>query len=337
MNGIKLSSQNFLVRQFITHNSWEQAVHLYQHLSNEKINIIFLNAGFLDTANTIVCCVESDRIEVVKKLNRLEIPSVDCIDYLPSVGIISVYPHQFRLKTLGCLLNFFGVEKYKFHYIASSSSMLSFIIDDKDGEAIATRLEHYIELPKSHTPYRQEIIDEELMKYIKKDPETAASYIERKVKTYGIQAKSRMFLCRLHMELDKLSEWGNNIQRFEDFGLRFCYASSFTSKNNHMDLFLIVDAENCSIEDLEKRIFPDALSEKLRHNCNILSQVDYIHFHGPHFGDRYGIANHALSALRDKHIPVLLAGCVGSSINLVVPKDSIQVSREALSDVFEMP
>lgn len=319
------------------HDSRSEPVHLYQRLSEEQINIVFLSAWFLDRKSKIICCVEPNKIDLDKKVDLLEIQPNERIDYLPSVCILSIYPHQFRLKTLGCLLSFFGVEKVKFHYFASSPSMLSFIIDNKDGETIARRLAKYIDLPLSHTPYHQEVNVEEFMKYFKKEPETSATYTEKKVKTYGIQTKSNMVLCRLEIDLDQLSAWGKAIQLFEDFGVRFYYASSFISKNNRIDLLLVLETDNHLIEDLERHVFPGIFSEGLHRHCHIVSLVDFIYFHGPHFGDRYGIATHAFSALRKKNIPILLTGCAGSSINIVVPLGMIQKSREALLDVFEMP
>ncbi|MCG8341288.1 MAG: hypothetical protein MI684_00400 [Chlorobiales bacterium] len=65
--------------------------------------------------------------------------------------------------------------------------------------------------------------------------------------------------------------------------------------------------------------------------------VDFIAFHGPHFGDRYRILDTALDCLEKAGLPLVLAGCTGASINLVLPQGQGRAAREALSRGFEAP
>lgn len=44
-----------------------------------------------------------------------------------------------------------------------------------------------------------------------------------------------------------------------------------------------------------------------------------LYFHGPHFGDRYGIFNAAAACLENEGLELLLAGCTGASVTLVLP------------------
>jgi hypothetical protein len=337
MNGIKLSSRHVLVHQSFPHESHSDPVHLYQRFSDDKINILFLSAAFLGRQNHIVCCVEPDHFDSDQEFDRYQGDSDQNLDYLPSAGILSVYPHQFQMKSLGYLLYFFGLEKLKFYHLASSPSMLSFIIDYMDGENIAATLAPHIDLPRSHTPYRQEIDMDEFLKYFKKEPETAAAYVEKKIKTYAIQTRGNVVLCRFDMRADLLAEWGEQIQRLGDLGIRFHYASSFVSEKKYIRLFLVLESEARHFEKLNRTVFSDIFPEEMIPGCHFMASSDIISFHGPHFGDRYGIASHAVAAMRHKSIPVLLLGCVGSSISIVVPEGMSLKAKEALSEFFETP
>ena len=67
------------------------------------------------------------------------------------------------------------------------------------------------------------------------------------------------------------------------------------------------------------------------------SPVELVYFHGPHFGDRYGIADTALGTLRRKGLPILAAGCTGASVYIVVPEQRSAEIKQILSDVFDTP
>jgi len=67
------------------------------------------------------------------------------------------------------------------------------------------------------------------------------------------------------------------------------------------------------------------------------SPVEMVYFHGPHFGDRFGIADTALGTLRKKGLPILAAGCVGSSVYIIIPEQHSAEVKQALSGVFEAP
>jgi hypothetical protein len=337
MNGIKLSNRHVLVHQSFAQVSQSDPVHLYQQFSDDKINILFLSAAFLDENNHIVCCVEPDPFNSIKELDRLKSPLHGIINCFPSAGILSVYPHQFQIKSLGHLLYFFGIEKFKFYHLASSPSMLSFTIDYKDQETISASLATHIDLPHSHTPYRQEVNMDEFLKYFKKEPETAATYVEKKIKTYAIQTSRNVMLCRFDIHNDLLAVWGERIQRLEDLGIRFQYASSFISEENLIRLFLVLGSEAPHSENLNQQLFSDIFPKDMSPSCHFMASSDIISFHGPHFGDRYGIAAHAFAAMRHRSIPVLLMGCVGSSITIVVPAGMSQITREALTEFFETP
>jgi aspartokinase len=67
------------------------------------------------------------------------------------------------------------------------------------------------------------------------------------------------------------------------------------------------------------------------------ADVELIYFQGPHFGDRYGIADAAFGALFAADVPVLAAACTAASIYIALPKDTAGRACKALSESFVVP
>lgn len=65
--------------------------------------------------------------------------------------------------------------------------------------------------------------------------------------------------------------------------------------------------------------------------------VDVVHFQGPHFGDRYGIATAALSAMAQGGVELLLLGCTGASVYLTVPGGEGARAVRSLRQAFTTP
>ena len=63
------------------------------------------------------------------------------------------------------------------------------------------------------------------------------------------------------------------------------------------------------------------LQTKTPTSLQTIAPVELIYLHGPHFQDRYGIAEAALSPLQKADIPILAAGCSGTSVYIVVPEN----------------
>ncbi|MBN2034323.1 MAG: hypothetical protein JW836_13705 [Deltaproteobacteria bacterium] len=65
--------------------------------------------------------------------------------------------------------------------------------------------------------------------------------------------------------------------------------------------------------------------------------VELVFFHGPHFGDRYGIAEAAFRALTDNGIKAFASACSGSCIYLVLAEGESEGAVQFLSGTFEIP
>jgi aspartokinase len=65
--------------------------------------------------------------------------------------------------------------------------------------------------------------------------------------------------------------------------------------------------------------------------------VEMVSFHGPHFQDRYGLTQAASNSLESGNLPVLVMGCAGTSISLVVPQGCAKAAVRLLGKTFVVP
>ena len=68
-----------------------------------------------------------------------------------------------------------------------------------------------------------------------------------------------------------------------------------------------------------------------------LTPVAGIFLHGPHFGDRYGIAHTLVAALEAAHISLLALSCTISSISLIIRQHELAAAQVILGNTFAAP
>lgn len=164
--------------------------------------------------------------------------------------------------------------------------------------------------------------------------ETIAVYWEPKIKTYGFQDVSGLSLLELGFQSKRLSEWGLEIYEIGNSGINFELVLVEAGEGQSLQVYLLFERK------WEKKLVGH-ISRVIRRDdgetFQITSPVGLIYFFGPHFGDRYGIADSAFRALDHKNITILAAGCSGSAIYMVLSEGMIQKAKALLAEMFEVP
>lgn len=163
--------------------------------------------------------------------------------------------------------------------------------------------------------------------------ETIAVYWENKIKTYGFQIERELSLFQISIAPQALARFGSALFN-ETSDIHFSWVLVQPSSTHTLKIYILLD------QKWEQPI--QALLERYRGNAKVLdlrvkSPVEMVFFHGPHFGDRYGIADTALGTLRRKGLPILIAGCTGASVYIIVPEHCSAEAKDILSDVFDTP
>ncbi|MGA8181556.1 MAG: hypothetical protein WB792_15960 [Desulfobacterales bacterium] len=164
--------------------------------------------------------------------------------------------------------------------------------------------------------------------------ETIAVYWEPKPKTYGFKEIIDLSLLDIEIRPGKMAQWGLWLMELADLGVGFHLISAKYSTHQNLRLYILLEKlwADGVLSYIDKKIDRD--SEK---DFHLNYPVELISFQGPHFGDRYGIADTAIKALDEQGVPVLITVCSGAAVYIVFPEKKLQEARHLLLEVFEVP
>ncbi len=163
--------------------------------------------------------------------------------------------------------------------------------------------------------------------------ETIAVYWENRIKTYGLQIERELSLFQISVAPQSLAGFGSAL--FKETGeIHFSWVLIQPSSTHALKIYILLTQK---WEQPMQALLEDYRGNDSSLDLRVVSPVEMVFFHGPHFGDRYGIADTALDTLRAKDLPILIAGCTGASVYIIVPEHCSAETRDILSDVFDTP
>ena len=164
--------------------------------------------------------------------------------------------------------------------------------------------------------------------------ETIAVYWEQKPKTYGFNEVLDLSLINIAVQPEKMSQWGLWLMELTDLNISFHLILVKYSAHPELRLYVLLEKfwVDSILSYIGKKINFD--SEK---DFHLTHKLELIYFQGPHFGDRYGIADTAFKVLNDHKIPILIAACSGAAVYLVLPEKKLHEAKLLLAEAFEIP
>lgn len=167
--------------------------------------------------------------------------------------------------------------------------------------------------------------------------ETIAVYWEPKIKTYGIAQKTGLCMVSMTTPLNPTVKVLETLEAHPGLSETLVLISAGPHPDKGLRTCLVFDGSVTSMEnqpDPFRQLAGNTLED---HRLEIVPEVEIIYFHGPHYGDRYGIASTVFTALMAADVPLLASACSASSIYLVVPKGQTAAARSALSHDVVVP
>ena len=159
--------------------------------------------------------------------------------------------------------------------------------------------------------------------------ETIAVYWEPRIKTYGFQRLTDLALIEFSYPVHEMKSLGKILSQDELYEAKAKFMIAQES-DSEISFILCLPIE-------EGKDFHESLEKDLRPTTHrYVYPVAIIFFHGPHFGDRYGIADATFSTLSNADIEVVASGCSSSSVFLVLVQDDIDKAEEVLGKTFEV-
>ena len=161
--------------------------------------------------------------------------------------------------------------------------------------------------------------------------ETIAVYWEPVIITYGFQKRSNLSLIKLMTLQDRLADVGLRLMGLKGDGVAYEFSMLKGLGSTNIELFLLAKKQ------WENNIATVFQNRKPEYIVETMFPVDLVFFQGPHFGDRYGIADAACHALLSNGIVFLLASFSGASIHLVFADGVGEKAIAALGEAFQTP
>jgi hypothetical protein len=164
--------------------------------------------------------------------------------------------------------------------------------------------------------------------------ETAARYTEAKIKTYGFETRLDRCLCEFGLEPvpgrqrhapDTAGDMGaipfDMVLMEPPDGDRYPLAIVVADRHRH-HLQRYVAGMNPRPTDVDIRF---------------TAPVELLYFFGPHFGDRFGIADATCRALSQNGIRPIASAFSSSSVFLLLPEHGAAMAKVIFAELFEIP
>jgi aspartokinase len=209
--------------------------------------------------------------------------------------------------------------------LASSPSAVSAVVLSESTEATINAFFNAFEFPAYRSPsdwYAAYEGKEQLFRKI------IAAYQEKVIRIYDIVEQSDLDLWNLMLPTADLDDLGGVLTALGHQGIRMPFVAALPSQDILRFSFCFSTSRAAKIRGAFSRHLATATVARNPHTAAVL-------IHGPHFGDRHGIAHTLLSALKNAGIAPLSMGCTVSSISVIIKKEDLAKAVKALDEVFK--
>ncbi len=307
-------------------------------LAQKRINLPFLNIIPQGASQNGFFCTALGDFHPASLALGDSCKTESCLEQKP-VGTIMVYPHKSSLALAGAVLKALAQAGIFIHATGSSISAITVIVDYAKLEEAISCLLAVLDLAEGHAPFYQEL-DMERFRF--QPPKNAPLVTEddnsflrnNKIPVYTISQKTGLYLIILTFLQERLALLGGLLEEVGRQGTSFDLAMGRAMPEGRQSLLLLM--ESASAQKLAAKIAalidsgPGSTMEMMR-------EAEALFLFGPHFEDRYGIADAAISLLAQK--PGILVGacCTGTTIGLVVPQNRACEAAKMLEVNFMVP
>jgi hypothetical protein len=333
--GVKLSGELLQVNISGFSNALDAKLELSRLLSANRMNMPFLSGVCLQGRSQATGCVTMEDEGRARELIHGNSKLRQCAEFFPSVGLITLFPHQFSLKILGLSLFALGAAHLPLYGMGSSLSALTLITDYALLHGALAALQEHLAVPRENDPFDARVKEAALTGTFKAGPmQTIAVYWESRIKTYGFQTVTDLSLIEITFPAHRVTDVGLTLCELGEVPIGFRLVSAQSSGNGTSKIYLLIrrHSETQALERIRM-----AGGEETEDGLFVASPLELLHFQGPHYGDRYGIAEAAFKALAFGSVPVLLAACSQSCVCLVLPEARARQAETWLTEVFEVP
>lgn len=301
-------------------------------LAQSRINLTFLT--YVAGDHTSLCTARSEGEGTLARLKSLA-GQEDAFAMQPDTAIMAVYPHDKRPDIIGTFIRSLARSKSIIYGLASSPSAITGILESRRKVRVVNQL--FQDLRFSSVASVEEFFAAQEIPedYVRK---VVATYQEKKIKVYWIVPQADLDLWAVSIpSADVLECVADVLTRFREFGLTIPFLIAIPRLGTEELLFAFSTGRPSGSED-QGGVIRRLINERLPGMRPMrLIPVAGIFLHGPHFGDRYGIAHALVEALEQVHVSILALSCTISSISVIIRQQELAPALLMLGQVFEAP
>ncbi len=299
-------------------------------LALNRINLSFLAHVAGDRE---VLCMARPSGEAAFTLLRTRAEVEAAVHLQPGTAILSIYPHDKRPAIIGNFIRSLAQARVIIHGLASSPSAISAVLSSKRAKTAVRRLFENFHFPAFASPEEfmaAQSPPEELVRKV------VATYQEKVIKVYWVVPQPDLDLWGMSVSSTEiLTGFADALQELGDQGWQIPFLVAIPGLGNREFLLSFSTAASreergSEIRRILKKYLPDLRPMRL-------TPVAGIFLHGPHFGDRYGIAQTLTEALERAHVSLLALSCTISSISLIIRQHELAAAQLVLTNTFAAP
>lgn len=297
-------------------------------LARNKINITFLAHVSADerAGCTTALCTEGSVGRESASLVKARGVRSGRVDLHDDVSILSVFPHEQRPHVTGRLLEAFAGQEITLLGLASSPSAVSSVVFSADTKATINAFFNAFEFPAYRVPADWHAAYEGKEELFRK---TIASYEEKVIRIYGLVQQPDLDLWNLELPTSGLENLGAALVDLGRQGAKMPFVAALPSADNRLLFsFCFPRTQAAAIRGaFSRRLSTTTVSHHPR--------TAVLFIHGPHFGDRYGIAYTLTTALENAGVTLMVMGCTVSSISVVISNEDLAKAVQTLDATFQ--
>jgi hypothetical protein len=299
-------------------------------LAQHRINLTFLTHVAGDRQ---VLCTAGESGEAALALLQSQAGTWGSQALQPGTSILAVYPHDKRPEVIGTFIRSLARARVIIHGLASSPSAISAVLSTRRIKAAVQQLFEHFHFPGFASPEEFFSAQPPPQEYLEK---VVAVYQEKIIKVYWIIPQPDLDLWGMSIATaDILAGFAAALMEMGNLGLAIPFLVALPGLEGQEFILSFSTArrqpggadQGSAVRRLLKNHLPELRPMRL-------TPVAGIFLHGPHFGDRYGIAHTLVAALDKAHISLLALSCTISSISLIIRQQELAAAQVILGDTF---
>ena len=301
-------------------------------LAGKKINLTFLThaAGSPERYSATVFCTEpadgSGSYTLVKARSGEHRP----VQFSASTALVSLYPHEKRSEIKGNFLLSLAQAGVRILGVASSPAAITAVISLKAKDLALKALFQHFAFSAYQTPAEFHAVQHPPEKAVR---EVVASYQEKAPKIYCLVQEPELDLWEVSLpDVKAVAQFAAMLMALGEVGLMVPFLAGLPRLRKKELLFILALAGSGAgpAQTIIQEHLPGFRVARR-------PGVAALFTHGPHFGDRYGIAHTMVHALEQARVSLLALSCTVNSISVLIPRPELDNAVKAAGETFEAP